>query len=234
MFIGHIGVALALKKLEPKTNLGTLVFTSLLLDILLGGFVLAGLEMIIVPVNYAQLHYLMFIFPYSHSLIAAVVWSALVFFITYIILKNSDYRYRLKSSLIIGGAVFIHWCCDWLEHPAQLPLTGSHSHFVGLGLWEHLELALMLEVSLMLIGLVMYLSAAKHINKKARWILISIMLLLTTMAVIGQATVVQPPRPVDVAISILLQAIVISGIALWLDRKRSDVAQYRDSNDDKN
>ena len=224
MFIGHIGVALALKKLEPRTNLGALVFTSLLLDILLGGFVLAGLELIIVPDNYAQLHYLMFIFPYSHSLVAAIAWSALVFFITYIILKNGDYRYRLKSSLILGGAVFIHWFCDWLEHPAQLPLTGSHSYLLGFGLWQHLELALMLEASLMLLGLVMYLSAAKHIDKKARWILISIMALLTTVAIIGQVTVVEPPRPVDVAISILLQAIVISVITLWLDRKRSDTA----------
>jgi len=44
MFVGHIGVGLALKKAEPKLNLGALIFASLFLDVLLGVFILIETE----------------------------------------------------------------------------------------------------------------------------------------------------------------------------------------------
>ena len=74
MFVGHLGVGLALKKIEPKINLGILFFASLFIDILLGLFILADLEQVMVPNAYSQLHYLHFSFPYSHSLFAVVIW----------------------------------------------------------------------------------------------------------------------------------------------------------------
>ena len=55
MFVGHLGVGLTLKKIEPKINLGILFFASLFIDFLLGLFVLAGLEQVIVPNAYSQL-----------------------------------------------------------------------------------------------------------------------------------------------------------------------------------
>ena len=84
MFVGHLGVGLTLKKIEPKINLGILFFASLFIDFLLGLFVLAGLEQVIVPNAYSQLHYLNFSFPYSHGLLAVVIWSLILFGVTYL------------------------------------------------------------------------------------------------------------------------------------------------------
>ena len=77
MFVGHLGVGLGLKKVEPEVNLGLLFFATLLLDFLLGIFVLMGIEQVHVPADYASLHYLMFTFPYSHGLLASLIWAAL-------------------------------------------------------------------------------------------------------------------------------------------------------------
>ena len=55
MLIGHLGVGLALKKTEPKINVGWLFFMALFFDFLLGIFVLLGLEQVQIPENYDEL-----------------------------------------------------------------------------------------------------------------------------------------------------------------------------------
>ena len=44
MFIGHYGIGLALKKVEPRLSLGLLIFGAIMLDILFGLFLLSGIE----------------------------------------------------------------------------------------------------------------------------------------------------------------------------------------------
>jgi len=44
MFIGHFGVALAAKKVAPRTSLGTLILPAQVLDLLWPVFPLAGIE----------------------------------------------------------------------------------------------------------------------------------------------------------------------------------------------
>ena len=51
MFVGHYAVSLALKKVEPKLNLGWTFFAVMLLDALLGLFVLLGIEKATIPAN---------------------------------------------------------------------------------------------------------------------------------------------------------------------------------------
>ena len=50
------------------------------------------------------------------------------------------------------------------------------------------------------------------------------MALLTAVAVLGQATVTQAPEVTAVAGSMLVQALVVSGIAVWIDQDREGVA----------
>lgn len=79
MFAGHLAAGLVLKKMERRLNLGWLFFAALFHDFLLGILVLSGLEQIHIPTDFAQTHYLTFTFPYSHGLVASIIWSALVF-----------------------------------------------------------------------------------------------------------------------------------------------------------
>ena len=63
MFVGHLGVGLALSSRARRFRLGTLLGAGMLLDVLLGVFVLAGMEQVIVPPEYAKEHTLEFVFP---------------------------------------------------------------------------------------------------------------------------------------------------------------------------
>jgi hypothetical protein len=88
MFIGHLGAGLAMRKFDKKINLAWFFVSVLFLDLLLWVFVLLGFENVIVPQNFEKLHYLTFIFPYSHSFIATVAWSLLVYVTAEIITKR--------------------------------------------------------------------------------------------------------------------------------------------------
>ena len=77
MFVGHLGAGLAAKAVARDINLGAAMAAALLLDAVLWLFVLAGWEKMIVPADYAQKHFLLFDFPLSHSLVAALLWAAL-------------------------------------------------------------------------------------------------------------------------------------------------------------
>jgi len=225
MFVGHIGVGLALKKAEPKLNLGALIFASLLLDVLLGVFILTGLEQVAVPDNYDQLHYLHFIFPYSHSLLAGVAWSTIAFGVTFSLWSEKQCRSKLTAASTIFAAVMLHWICDWIEHPPQLPVSTANSKLLGLGLCNHLELALILESGLVAIGLWLYLGVAKSIGKRARWAIVGFIGILTAVAVAGQANMAVSPEPNDLAISMIAQTLVVTAIAFWIDRNRVETGK---------
>src|SRR5689334_19932365 len=115
MFAGHLAAGLALKKAEPRVNLGILFFASLFADFLLGLFVLFGIEQVHVPANFADIHYLMFTFPYSHGLLASLLWSLLAFLVVQPLWRKKREQKR-RAGLVIALAVFSHFLLDWLVH----------------------------------------------------------------------------------------------------------------------
>src|SRR6476620_6734044 len=77
MFVGHYGVSFAARRLDHSPPLWLLFLAVQLLDVLLAPFVLLGIEKVrIVPgitaANPLDLYYM----PYTHSLLAALLWSA--------------------------------------------------------------------------------------------------------------------------------------------------------------
>jgi hypothetical protein len=77
MFAGHVGAAMAIARAEKRVNLGIFVFAALFLDFVLWLLVLLGWESVSIPANFNTTHQPEFIFPYSHGLLASIVWSAL-------------------------------------------------------------------------------------------------------------------------------------------------------------
>ena len=67
MGIGHFAVGLALKKAEPRLNLGPVILSVYLSDFFLGVFVWLGLEQYHIPPDFAARRYMTFTFPYSVS-----------------------------------------------------------------------------------------------------------------------------------------------------------------------
>jgi hypothetical protein len=219
MFAGHLAAGLVLKKMERRLNLGWLFFAALFHDFLLGILVLSGLEQIHIPANFAQTHYLTFTFPYSHGLVASIIWSALGFGITYAVLPRWASEERIQAGAAIGLAVFSHFVLDWLVHIPELPIFGNDSLKIGLGLWDNLPLALALEVALVVIGFIFYLVVIKPKTNLARFGLGGLLLFTATMTVLGMWFAETPPPATGAAMSWIFQPFLICGLAFWFDKK---------------
>jgi hypothetical protein len=211
MGVGHLAAGLMLKKVDQRINLGFLFFAALLSDFLLGIFYYFGLEKAYIPPNYSQLHYLTFTFPYSHGLVATFIWSALVFILA-ASLRNSG----TKIGIILAIAVFSHFILDAIVHIPELPVLGAQSVKLGFGLWNHMPIALALEIFLVLIGLVLYLQGLKQKTFRSKYGVLILMLIFSALTVMGMTSSV-PPNLNAVAISWIAAPLIFSGLGFWLD-----------------
>src|SRR5919198_260226 len=131
MFIGHVAVGFASKRVAPRASLGTLMVAPILLDLLWPIFLLLGLEKVRIDPGNTAFSPLDFVsYPFSHSLLMAIAWGVLFAFL---------YRARTGDSgsapwLALG--VVSHWVLDWVTHRPDLPLVPGLPARVGLGLWN--------------------------------------------------------------------------------------------------
>ena len=75
MFAGHVGVGLAIARVERQINPGVFITAALLLDLVLWLLVLLGWESVSIPADFSNTHQPDFVFPYSHGLLATVIWA---------------------------------------------------------------------------------------------------------------------------------------------------------------
>jgi len=217
MGIGHVAVALGASRAAPRLNVGWLVFAALLADFLLGIFASLGLEHATVPVDYASKHYLLFDFPYSHGLLALLMWSLIFGFLAS---RNVGLESR-RIWLVVGVVVLSHFLLDGLVHVAGLPLMGESSPKLGLGLWNHMPLELALETAMAMVGIAVYwkLAGSSSVSRYG----MSIFVVLFTAMTWTQLLVTTPPKAQQLNISWIVVPVVLSAIAYGLDRKRERV-----------
>jgi hypothetical protein len=211
MGIGHVAIGLALKRGDQKINVGWLVFAALLPDFLLGWFVLAGLESYTAPPDYASVHYLLFTFPWSHGLVANMVWAALASLTAFVLSR------RRQASVITGIAVLSHFLLDGIVHVKGLPLFLSDGAVFGLGLWRFLPAELTIEMVMATLGLWIYSIAMKP-ERRSLGMMIYIAL-LSVFLVAGQAGARELPAQGGLIAGWLIGPPLMSAIAFWLDRK---------------
>ena len=156
MGVGHVAVAVGSTKLAPRVNVGWLIFAALFCDFLLGIFALLGLEHSSAPPDFATHHYLWFTFPYSHGLLAVLLWSLVAGFLVSCLFKPD----RKIVFLLIATLVFSHFILDALVHVAGLPILGDNSFKIGFGLWRNLPLELSLETVMAALAVVIFLRSA--------------------------------------------------------------------------
>lgn len=215
MFIGHYGVALAAKKIEPKIQLGWLFAASQFVDILWTLFILSGLEKVEIHPGHTAASPLNFVsYPYSHSLLMAVVWSAAVYGIARL-------AWSARAALILGAVALSHWFLDVPVHLPDLPLAFGDSPMIGLGLWNSRIGTVALEGALLLGGMFVYLSAMTPNPPRRKWGMpIFCLILLGTFAMTTFSGEV-PPSTTALAGMGLMMYVVFSLIAAWLDRRRA-------------
>ena len=154
MFVGHYGVSFAAKRLDQSVPLWALFIAVQLLDVLWAPLVLLGIEKVwIVPGITASNPLDLYYMPYTHSLVAAVIWSAAALLLYRLLAGPGRAE---KAALVVGLAVFSHWVLDLLVHRPDLPLYDDTAK-IGLGLWNLPFVAFALEAALLFGGMWLYL-----------------------------------------------------------------------------
>ncbi len=201
MFIGHFGVAFAAKKVAPETSLGTLILAAQFLDFLWPVFLLLGIEHVQIAPGITRVSPLDFTdYPFSHSLLMAVVWAIVLGAIYYTI------RCNLRSALVVGATVLSHWVLDLIVHRPDLQFYPGGPARVGLGLWNSWMATIAAEVFCFGAGLWIYLSCTRARDKGGRygfWALAAFLFLGWLSTLFAGA----PPG---------VTALAWGGIAMWL------------------
>jgi hypothetical protein len=214
LFIGHFALALGAKKYAPQVSLGILFLACQLADLIWPNLVLLGIETLQVVPGITVITPLDFVhYPYSHSLIAILLWSA-VFAVFYWLLNRSG----TKAAIIIGMLVLSHWVLDVITHRPDMPITFSDSSRIGLGLWNNFGLAVSLELLLFAAGVWLYVrhtEASDRIGSIGFWSLIAFLVVIYAGSLFG------PPPPSATTVAWSAQAVwLVIAWGFWVDRHR--------------
>jgi hypothetical protein len=157
MFVGHYSVAFAVRTEQNKIPLWVLFIAVQFLDYIWATLVLLGVEKLRVIKGFTAGSMLdSYFHPYSHSLIAAVLWSGVAALCYKPLCRWLGYGSTKSAALIVGAAVFSHWILDLIAHPSDLPIYDNTAK-VGFGLWNYRDPEFALEIALLALGIVLYL-----------------------------------------------------------------------------
>jgi hypothetical protein len=212
MFVGHYGVSFAAKGLDRVIPLWLLFIAVQWLDVVWAPLVLLGVERVrVVPGITASNPLDLYYMPYTHSLVAALLWSAAAFGLYRVVAG----RREPVAAAVIAGAVFSHWVLDFVVHRPDLPLYDDTAK-VGLGLWNIPALAFGLEAALFFGG--MYLYFRTGVARKVRMIVFGLLMLAVHAVTFFGA----PPTSDRAAAVIALSAYLVFALVIRLLEPRRD------------
>ena len=217
MFVGHYGVSFAAKRLDRTIPLWALFLAVQLLDVGWGILVPLGVEKVrIVPGITASNPLDLYYMPFTHSLVAALLWSLGVYAACR---SMRAFGASHRAALLVAAAVFSHWVLDVIVHRPDLPVYDDTLK-LGLGLWNYPAPAFLLEVAVLFGGMLLYLrstAASTPLGRYGMPVFGVIMLLVQAAVFFGP-----PPRSAGAAaLTALLLYSLFAGVAGWLDRQRS-------------
>ncbi len=220
MFLGHYGVALALKRAEPKLSLGTLFVATQAADLLWGIFLLLGWEHVrILPDDNPLLTLQFYDYPISHSLVAAVAWG-LAAATLYYSWPTRDTTRHWQAAALVGAAVASHWLLDLVVHIPDLPLAGNDSPKVGLGLWRHFGVSVALELVVLAAGTAIYV-ARRSRRHPVRPIRLGVVLLVLLATYAASLLGPPPERVALIGVGDIVFMLGMGALAAWADRAAS-------------
>ena len=216
MFVGHYGPALAAKAVKKTIPLWLLFLAVQLLDVFWSILVLLGIEKVrVVPgitvANPLDLYYM----PYTHSLLAAILWSVGAALVYHSVRRSDGWL----GAGLVGGAVFSHWVLDLLVHRPDLALYDD-TFKVGLGFWNYPVISSALEMASLFGGIYLYYRASRPVTPGGRYAMVLFgfaMLIVHALAFYGPT----PAEASGVAIEALTSYLALAGVAYWLEKKRA-------------
>lgn len=217
MFLGHYGVALALKRAQPKLSLGTLFVAVQLADLLWGAFLLIGWEQVLIDPGYTAVTPLQFVhYPISHSLLGLALWS-LVGAAVYYSWPTRDTSRHWQAAAVVGFAILSHFPLDAIVHVPDLPLRGDDSMMIGFGLWNRPVATLVLELGTLAAGVAVYV-AFRSRRHPARPGPLGGLLAILIAIYLGSVFGPPPPSVTVIALVDLIGLLLLAAFAAWADR----------------
>lgn len=216
MFVGHFAVALGAKRAAPALSLGALVAAAQLADLLWPVLVLTGVERVAVRPGATVVTPLDFLsYPWSHSLLALVVWGALAAVAAWRLAGSGR-----RAAVVVAAVVASHWLLDWITHRPDLPLVPGGARY-GLELWSSRPGTMLVEGALFALGTVLYARSTTPRDRTGRWALVGFVAFL---ALVWVANLFGPPPPSSEAVAwTALSMWLLVAWAAWLDRHRAPV-----------
>lgn len=215
MFIGHYALAFGAKRYAPSVSLGTLFMACQFADLLWPTLVVLGIERVEVDPGNTAFTPLNFVsYPYSHSMVMLVVWSAL-FALAYRAIKG----WKPNAIAAVAALVFSHFLLDFVTHRPDLPITVSGSRRLGLGLWNMPTATLAIELAMFAVGILVYLLVTRERDRIGRiglWTLVVFLTAIYFAAAFGPP----PPNASAVATAGHLSWLIVAW-AYWVDRHRT-------------
>ena len=226
MFIGHFAVGFAAKKFGPRASLAPLLAAPLLSDILWPIFLKLGWEHVrIVPGIVRFNDFDLYDFPWSHSLVMSIVWAT-----GFAAIYHAVTRYS-PGSVAIWIGVVSHWVLDWITHGPDMPLYPGGGPKLGLGLWNSVAGAMIVEIAMLLGSVWLYASATRARDRIGKYGF-GVYVVLLLVLYIGDAFSARATEPAAAPVSeIFWSGIIAEAIFLvwawWFDHHReprSDIA----------
>ncbi len=225
MFIGHWAPAMIAATHPRAPRLGTLFVAAQLVDLGFFTLMMLGVEKMrlapgISAMNPMDLYHM----PYTHSLLGCALWAAAFSGLLLAVTKN-------RTTALIGGAVVLsHWFLDLLVHVPDLTLWGGPTK-LGLGLWNHPEIAMPLELGLTFGALLLYTLRTRATAGTARLALGLMAIVLLTVQMINWFAP-PPGEPTVVAAMVVLGTYLFMALlAAWLGSTRRPVGAMRSERD---
>jgi len=215
MFIGHNALAFAAKRVAPKTSLGILTAAVMLVDLIWPIFLLLGIEHMRIEPGATKFTPLdLYDYPWTHSLLMGMVWG-----IAFGLLYWAITRYG-RGAIIVALCVVSHWILDLIVHRPDLPLWPNGPKF-GFGLWNSPAATLIIESSMYIAGVWIYLAGSKprdRIGSIGFWSFVVLLYAIYLSTAFGP-----PPPNVRVVAFMGLSGWLLPFWAAWFDRHREAI-----------
>ena len=216
MFLGHIALGLAAKRVTPNVSLAVLILACQLADALWPVLLALGLEQVRIDPGNTAFTPLDFVsYPYSHSLVLLAVW-AVAYGLACRLLVGGRGVFRMTSALVLS-----HWLLDFISHRPDMPLYPGSEKF-GLGLWDSIPMTLAVELIMYAAGLWMYLRATRARDAIGRWAFAALAVFLVSAYLANLAGA--PPSVQVLYVTAIISTVVLTAWAWWADNHRTERA----------
>ena len=214
MFVGHLALGFAAKRVTPRVSLAVLLTASQVADVLWPLFLALGLEQVRIDPGNTAFTPLDFVsYPWSHSLVMLIVWG---------VAFGAIYRMATGRNgrifIVLAALVVSHWLLDWITHAPDMPIYPGGATY-GLGMWNSVALTMIVEGIMFAAGLWIYLRITRARDAIGRWGFAALIALLVVVYA-ANAMSSPPPSVNAIIVGASIGAVIMTAWSWWADRHR--------------